>query len=349
MDCASLERYLEAYLEGRLRRAQWLVLRRHVMTCPQCRARVEELRQFEVDLHQRFRAMARTQRLWTGLELDLVGLPGTVASGEVLPPKPSLPPARSIATGLLPAPARSSRASLAAPQDRGFQLSRWPMVAMICLVLASGGTGAWLLVRPSQQPASNPAIRLPVRGDADGAQADRKGQPVQAVPAPGSSSAAEADPLPGHEPGPEAAARPSPPAGRHQLAPIEIAPADVPAWLEVRLGRAVDLRLPAGFTLLGGSGMELGDSSRIAVLAQSPADGQVLILPTVDGMISASAEVLAYARREKLAHLIHRQGGVTFDVLGAMSPARLDELFLSPPSPAPASWAPPALVPASPD
>ena len=313
MDCVSLERYLEAYLEGRLRRAQWLVLRRHVMTCPHCRARVEQLRQFEMDLHQRFRSMSRTQRLWTGLELDLVGLPSAAASGDTLPPKPPRPTMSSLSSALLLPPPKTGRPVPVVKAESPDREQRWPIVAILCLVLASVGTGAWLLVRPSLDGVDELTAKLEfLKGPGEPGAAD----PVH--PADG-----QAVPIP--------AVLAEPPLDDPFLSTSILVPAaDVPAWLDRRMGRRVDLSLPEDVTLVGGSELNLGTHLRTAVIASSPRDGQLMILPTVDGMDSASADVLTFARQNGLAHVIRRQDGVTFDVLGAVPPARLDELFLTP-------------------
>jgi len=50
MLCSDLERYLEAFLDGRLGRSRTIILRRHLGLCGPCRARVERLRRFEREL-----------------------------------------------------------------------------------------------------------------------------------------------------------------------------------------------------------------------------------------------------------------------------------------------------------
>ncbi|HEX2525386.1 MAG TPA: hypothetical protein VHL31_03665 [Geminicoccus sp.] len=312
MDCVSLERYLEAYLEGRLRRAQWLVLRRHVMTCPHCRARVEQLRQFEMDLHQRFRSMSRTQRLWTGLELDLVGLPSVAASGDTMPPKPPRPSMSSLSSALLLPPPKAGRPSTVARPEAPAREQRWPIVALMCLVLASVGTGSWLLIRPSFEGAEGLGARLEdLKGSRGPEAADppRPSEP-QAMPIPAVlTEPSQDDPF--------------------LSTPVLVPAADVPAWLQAQMGRPIDLALPKEVTIQGGGELNLGASKRTAVLAMSPHDGQLMILPTVDGMNSASADVLDFAQRNGLAHVIRRQDGVTLDVLAAVPPSRLEELFLA--------------------
>ena len=311
MDCVSLERYLEAYLEGRLRRAQWLVLRRHVMTCPQCRARVEQLRQFEVDLHQRFRSMSRTQRLWTGLELDLVGLPSGSASSDLLPPKPPRPNMTTLSSAFMLPPAKVPRATVEPRVDAPVREQRWPMVALMCLVLASVGTGTWLIVRPDMRPTEEVNATLGL--DAEPSDAE----PIeQVVP---------------HEqdPAPVALAETPLRTDVFDTTPLQVAAADIPGWLQAHLGHRVDLALSPEFTVLGGSEIAIGTSQRLAVLVATQNAGRLMMLPTVDGMDSTSAEVLAFARDQGLSHIIRRQEGVTFDVLGTAPADRLEELFRS--------------------
>jgi hypothetical protein len=314
MDCASLERYLEAYLEGRLRRAQWLVLRRHVMTCQHCRHRVEELRRFEVDLHQRFRAMARTQRLWTGLELDLVGLPSTAASGDTLPPKSPRPSVSPLSGALLLPPTRTSRAAVLPPQETAPREQRWSVVALLCLVLAGVGTGGWLLVRPPGDPAGDIASSLRLL---DGGHTD--------APAEDSTLAMPIDAAMPEEASPAAA-------GGVDLDQVEVGPDQLQGWLGRQLGRPINLPLPLKAEIMGGSDVPMGNERRPAVLIDTPEDGRLMILPTPDGMTSMSAEVAGLAREHGLSHLVRRYDGVTFDVLGDVPPARLDELFFTPAS-----------------
>ncbi|WP_159716430.1 anti-sigma factor family protein [Geminicoccus flavidas] len=314
MDCASLERYLEAYLEGRLRRAQWLVLRRHVMTCQHCRYRVEELRRFEVDLHQRFRAMARTQRLWTGLELDLVGLPSVAASGDTLPPKSPRPSASPLSGALLLPSARTSRAAVLPPQETVPREQRWSVVALLCLVLAGVGTGGWLLVRPGSDSAGDVTSSLRLL---DGGHAD--------APAEDGTLATPIDAAMPDETAPMAA-------GGVDLDHVEVGPDQLQGWLGRQLGRSIDLPLPLNAKIVGGSDVPMGHERRPAVLVDTPEDGRLMILPTPDGMTSMSAEVAGLAREHGLSHLVRRYDRVTFDVLGGVPAARLDELFFTPAS-----------------
>lgn len=72
MQCGDLDRYLEAYLDGRLGRSRGAILRRHLALCGACRARVERLRQFEREMQRRFQPLGNGQSVWQGLELDLV-------------------------------------------------------------------------------------------------------------------------------------------------------------------------------------------------------------------------------------------------------------------------------------
>ena len=98
MRCGDLERYLEAFLDGRLGRSRSAVLRRHLALCAYCQARVERLRQFERDTQRRFRALEQPGSVWEGLELDLVGSSGAIGTGRLL----AAP--RAMSAGLEPGP-----------------------------------------------------------------------------------------------------------------------------------------------------------------------------------------------------------------------------------------------------
>ncbi|MGE3294295.1 MAG: zf-HC2 domain-containing protein [Geminicoccaceae bacterium] len=92
MRCGDLERYLEAYLDGRLSRGRRTVLRRHLVLCSGCQARVERLRQFERETQARFRALEEPVSVWEGLALDLVGSQESVGEGRLLAlTRPSVP------------------------------------------------------------------------------------------------------------------------------------------------------------------------------------------------------------------------------------------------------------------
>ena len=66
MRCGDLERYLEAFLDGRLDRGRRIVLRRHLSLCGACQTRVERLRQFERETQRRFRALEEPSSVWEG-------------------------------------------------------------------------------------------------------------------------------------------------------------------------------------------------------------------------------------------------------------------------------------------
>lgn len=92
MRCGDLERYLEAYLDGRLSRGRRTVLRRHLALCSGCQARVERLRQFERETQARFRALEEPVSVWEGLALDLVGSQESIGEGRLLAlTRPSAP------------------------------------------------------------------------------------------------------------------------------------------------------------------------------------------------------------------------------------------------------------------
>jgi anti-sigma factor RsiW len=162
MQCADLQHYLEAYLDLRLGRSRGAILRRHLAVCPDCRARVENLRQFERDLQRQFRAMARASSVWGGLEPTLVrsaglaeGPPSMPYFGE--PPGPrALPPPSGIAAARVmpgappppPAPARPSAAG-----------SRWGrrLIGLLLAAAAAGTAGqlwrAWFTGQPMSAEA----------------------------------------------------------------------------------------------------------------------------------------------------------------------------------------------------
>lgn len=148
MKCSDLERYLEAFLDLRLGRSRGAILRRHIATCPTCRARVEHLRQFEVDLQRSFRAMGRVQSVWTGLEADLVRTGGLAEPPAALPflegigaGRPIPPPAGAEMARHLPSAGRAPRGEV--PVGGSAQaLARWGrrVVGMALVVAAVGAT-----------------------------------------------------------------------------------------------------------------------------------------------------------------------------------------------------------------
>ena len=123
MQCGDLERYLEAFLDGRLGRSRSAILRRHLAMCGGCRARIERLRQFERDMQRRFRSMSQDRSLWQGLELDLVttgrsGASHLLALPRLLPtprhepaPEPGMGPVRTRHPLLVNRPGTRGRAS----------------------------------------------------------------------------------------------------------------------------------------------------------------------------------------------------------------------------------------------
>jgi anti-sigma factor RsiW len=86
MLCSDLERYLEAFLDGRLGRSRMTILRRHLGMCGPCRARVEQLRRFEREVVRQMGSAAAQEQpsLWHGLEADLVRS-FTVGGADIIP------------------------------------------------------------------------------------------------------------------------------------------------------------------------------------------------------------------------------------------------------------------------
>ncbi len=89
MDCADLERYLEAHLDGQLAAGRARVLKRHLACCERCRHKLERLQAFERQLQRRFRGMRTAAPVWSALEVDLVG-EGNGRGIPALPPPPGL-------------------------------------------------------------------------------------------------------------------------------------------------------------------------------------------------------------------------------------------------------------------
>jgi anti-sigma factor RsiW len=120
MRCGDLERYLEAFLDGRLGRSRTAILRRHLALCGACQGRVERLRQFEKDTRRRFRLTEQADSLWEGLELDLVGSSGAVGGGHLLAAPRPLGPLPGGEVGRSPATGgRAPRHPLVANRTRG--------------------------------------------------------------------------------------------------------------------------------------------------------------------------------------------------------------------------------------
>ncbi|MDX6750616.1 zf-HC2 domain-containing protein [Geminicoccaceae bacterium 1502E] len=102
MQCSDLDRYLEAFLDGRLGRSRGALMRRHVATCLACRTRIEKLKQFERELARRFRSLERCEAIWSTLEVDLVRSTTHPAPLPEMPVMRALPPPRE--PGRLPPP-----------------------------------------------------------------------------------------------------------------------------------------------------------------------------------------------------------------------------------------------------
>lgn len=158
MQCADLERYLEAYLDGRLGRSRGLLLRRHLGVCPGCAARVERLRQFERDINRRLRIMERAQSVWGELEPE----PGRRSLSAI--------PTASAGLRLLPAPTKTvlPRAGGPAasvrkvrPPRRRSNRGRRILTRLLGALMIAGAAGAVVqIVRPylSSNAASDPAV-----------------------------------------------------------------------------------------------------------------------------------------------------------------------------------------------
>lgn len=150
MECADLERYLEAVLDNRLGRTRLAVLKRHLVGCGICRARVERLRHFERDLHRRMRAGERAQSFWSGLDLDLVrstsvGAPVVPAPLRLLPaPARGATSQQGVPPALPPARAEPERA---APPAAARRRPRARLVGLVLALTTVGTVVPWLLLQ----------------------------------------------------------------------------------------------------------------------------------------------------------------------------------------------------------
>lgn len=157
MQCGDLERYLEAFLDGRLGRSRSAILRRHLAMCAGCRARIERLRQFERDMQRRFRSMRQDDSIWRGLELDLVaaGRGGAVPHLLALPrllPAPAADPGQ----GRRPFAPRGGHPLLAAARRGGGGKARGSRLAGVVLIAMALGA-LYQLARAQLGPADEPS------------------------------------------------------------------------------------------------------------------------------------------------------------------------------------------------
>lgn len=156
MQCSDLDRYLEAFLDGRLGRSRGALMRRHVAGCLACRTRIEKLRQFERDLGRRFRSLERCEPIWTALEVDLVRSTTHPAPLPEMPVMRALPPPREPGRLPPPPPATTER-----PQRRRRGRLLGPLAGVLLIgaamgtvyqlgmaLLSPGADGALSLARP---------------------------------------------------------------------------------------------------------------------------------------------------------------------------------------------------------
>lgn len=169
MLCSDLDRYLEAFLDGRLGRSRTTILRRHLGLCGPCRARVERLRRFERDLGRQLGVPASEAQpsVWQGLELDLVRS-FSVAGSDLIPllrPIPPSPPR-------LRPPAPRARARPAAATDPRPALRRRAsrLAGVLAVALAIGAiyelARAWLLPADAAEAAMQAYLDF-VAGEGD--------------------------------------------------------------------------------------------------------------------------------------------------------------------------------------
>lgn len=152
MECGDLERYLEAFLDGRLSRSRAALLRRHLLGCSACQARVERLRQFERDMQRRFRALEQSTSIWQGLELDLVvsSRAATTSRLLALPRLVSSSPGRERNVAGPGQRRRPRPLSTVQKTGRG-KASRWVGIALVAMALGS----VYQLMRSSDSPGDD--------------------------------------------------------------------------------------------------------------------------------------------------------------------------------------------------
>ena len=196
MRCGDLERFLEAYLDGRLSRGRRTVLRRHLALCSACQARVERLRQFERETLSRFRALEEPASVWEGLALDLVGSREQVGEGRLL----ALPRPSSIPSFARRAPQRAFPPHAAVhsrPIDRGGRTLASRIVGALLVAMAIGSVYQFVLGERGQSGAgwkvtafhdyrlaAAPDLTTADRHQAGDWLTTTLGQPVPAVPLP---------------------------------------------------------------------------------------------------------------------------------------------------------------------
>lgn len=152
MECGDLERYLEAFLDGRLSQSRGALLRCHLQACGGCQARVERLRQFERDTQRRFRALDQSSSIWRGLELDLVVSSRSTPTGRLLamPRVASSTTGGALETGPGVRPRRGRALPMLATAGRG-RASRMLGVVLIAMALGS----LYQLARSYGQPTDD--------------------------------------------------------------------------------------------------------------------------------------------------------------------------------------------------
>jgi anti-sigma factor RsiW len=169
MLCSDLERYLEAFLDGRLGRSRTIILRRHLGLCGPCRARVERLRRFERELGRQLGVGTGQDQpsVWQGLEMDLIRS-FSVAGSDLIPllrPAPPGPPRLRP-----PAPRAQARRPAPAAPAAGLRRRVSKLGGVLAVALAFGAlyelARAWLLPADAAEAAMQAYLDF-VAGDND--------------------------------------------------------------------------------------------------------------------------------------------------------------------------------------
>ncbi len=163
MNCADLDRLLEAHVGRRLTARERDGLVRHLLVCRHCRLRVQELRRFELELARRLPAFAEIA-FWSVLAAE----PATVAPREA--GRRLLPvqlPARLPAPARRPPAPRPPRMRDPGAGTRGRRMGRVFRRTLGLAVLAALGMAALhRLLTPAGMPTPEPVdLRAPADFD----------------------------------------------------------------------------------------------------------------------------------------------------------------------------------------
>ena len=153
MLCSDLDRYLEAFVDGRLGRSRTIILRRHLSGCARCRTKVDRLRQFEREIAGQLRTVPDGPSVWHGLEQDLARNASGAATALLSSP-------RILGAGAGPArPPRTRGAGIGAKRlARRTRRRISQLLGVVALTLAVGAV--WELARDWLDPIFSQVMQL---------------------------------------------------------------------------------------------------------------------------------------------------------------------------------------------